>query len=581
MKKRRLHSLRWLVPELFELIAQYLSEQYDMAMLLWALPPQLLSKPLKALQQLFLALYCGKLGPLGIGTTDSITLWPKLNLPRPVDDIQVIHWIGESLELYPHVELEWVVKELSIPQTTKVTAKLVNVVDIPIAMTLWPSCLTTLCIDILSTWKNDDVLGLCSGIELLPSLEKFDVTWKLPEDLFLTLLKAVSESSITKIAYHFDRDRGMVWNEEMVEEFALWLGSKKVLSAEFQYIRILEAPMPKFCRALLGSLDLTSLTVSDGTLARDLFYYGRLAPQLKTLIVHDAHYAGLPTITRLELTFRMSERRKDENISHFVAKTLPSLTKLRVVDLPHFAMTPTAYPGLIELAPQLEELNLESGQVKTLDEVLALAATLPKCHRLNTLKLCTPVCGERGAAAIASGLADCRLLEHLTLRGCRVGAKGAATIAGVLSSCPKLVELNLSSSEIGSDGATAIAIALRHCKSLKQLHLKMNGIESRGAVALSYVLPQLHVVDLGLNHIDKEGAIVIGKVLPYCVHLTWLSLHFNPLGLQGVSAIIAGTTMSSYRCGRVGVSYSVDNEAETQLCSQAIDRLLYPDWIVF
>merc|ERR1711879_434367 len=72
------------------------------------------------------------------------------------------------------------------------------------------------------------------------------------------------------------------------------------------------------------------------------------------------------------------------------------------------------------------------------EDVLQLAAVLPLCRGLRTLKLASIGINDVGALALAKTLGSCTALRLLALNGNAIGDKGARALADSLTRCPEL-----------------------------------------------------------------------------------------------------------------------------------------------
>ncbi|EQC30259.1 hypothetical protein SDRG_12109 [Saprolegnia diclina VS20] len=568
-----------LAPELLETIAAFVPRQHEVDVLLRSLPAAQLSTPLLGLRTLFAALYGGRLG------VDGVTLWPRLCLPHALpDDAALLAQLSAALSLYRGtVALSWSSARVVAPASTSIALTLPS----PMPYPSWPSeRLTALSVTLSphAAWTRGALLELCAGLRRLPVLARLCVHWAQAAEDFGYLLQAITHSHVVDLELHFARDDRMSWNADAVTTIASWLQSRPVTALKLGYLKVDEPSVAAFCAALHACRTLQSLSLDQGALAHSYFVDTQVPPTLTSLTVHGCRYAGMRSVMAclqhaqletLHLSFLMHEQRKDDELLRFVTETLPTLPRLMSLDLPHYSFCPASIAAYVSLAPQLRDLNFETGQIKTQAGADALIAALPLCAAtLRSFKMSNLL---YSTLAMTRALAHCTALTHVTLRGSRLGVDGATAIAAAMASLPLLQELNLSSNAIGSGGATAIAdAAVSHCHRLVDLNLKTNGITCDGAAALSRLLPQLVSLELGLNQIGRDGARALAIAIPSSMALRWLGLGYNAIGVDGLLAMIEAVAMAACPWQRIGVSATGTDDAAIAICREAIRRLSYP-----
>ena len=126
---------------------------------------------------------------------------------------------------------------------------------------------------------------------------------------------------------------------------------------------------------------------------------------------------------------------------------------------------------------------------------LALLGTLGSVlPALESLRLCEPAAGPDGVPRLAEKLGAGALpaVTSLTLYSTHVGDAGASTLAAALGrgAMPRLRFLDLHSTAIGDAGLVALAPALRRLPALQRLGLGRNPLGDEGLAALVAPPPQ-------------------------------------------------------------------------------------------
>ena len=124
----------------------------------------------------------------------------------------------------------------------------------------------------------------------------------------------------------------------------------------------------------------------------------------------------------------------------------------------------------------------------TADELKLLGSLGSVLPALKTLTLCEPAAGPDGGRQLAAGLGAGALpaVTWFRISGTRVGDAGASALAAALGqgALPRLTSLALSSAAIGDAGLVALAPALRRLPALERLSLGVNPIGDEGLAAL-------------------------------------------------------------------------------------------------
>ncbi|KDO16175.1 hypothetical protein SPRG_18289, partial [Saprolegnia parasitica CBS 223.65] len=346
MTKRTRVTAPDLAPELLEAIVAFVPRQHDVHVLLASLPAAQLSTPLLGLRRLFVALYRGRLG------VDGVTLWPRLCLPHALpDDAALLAHLSAALSLYPStVALSWSSARVVVPASTSIALTLPS----PVPFASWPSeRLTALSVTLSprAAWTRGALVELCTGLRHLPMLSRLCVHWAHAAEDFGCLLQAITLSHVVDLELQFARDDRMSWNADAVSTIASWLQARPVTTLTLGFLKVDEPSVAAFCAALHACRTLQSLSLDQGALAHAYFVDAHVPPTLTSLAVHGCRYTGMRSImaclqhAQLEvlcLSFRMHEPRKDDELLRFVTETLPTLTRLRSLDLPHYSFCPAS-----------------------------------------------------------------------------------------------------------------------------------------------------------------------------------------------------------------------------------------------
>jgi len=122
---------------------------------------------------------------------------------------------------------------------------------------------------------------------------------------------------------------------------------------------------------------------------------------------------------------------------------------------------------------------------------------------------------------------------------------GADRVIDLLDAARLLEELQLRQAKLGEAGALALA-GCRNTRSLRALSLVTNRIGCDGAAALasSEHLRQLRALDVRTCTIRRDGARAIGDAF---AELRTLDLTSNPLGTEGLRALVGGSGLTALR----------------------------------
>lgn len=106
-----------------------------------------------------------------------------------------------------------------------------------------------------------------------------------------------------------------------------------------------------------------------------------------------------------------------------------------------------------------------------------------------------------------------------------------------------LETFDLSWNEIRREGALEVARGLARNRSLKKVNLSYNGFSDQGAEALGRsLLSNLHLleIDLSSNRVSNIGAKYLAKAVKVNETLKILKLGWNPMGTEGIDAVLHG-----------------------------------------
>jgi hypothetical protein len=124
----------------------------------------------------------------------------------------------------------------------------------------------------------------------------------------------------------------------------------------------------------------------------------------------------------------------------------------------------------------------------TADELMLLGTLGSVLPALETLHLCEPAAGPEGVQQLAAGLGAGALpaVTWLAIIDTHVGDAGASALAAALGqgALPRLKSLALTNAAIGDAGLVALAPALRWLPALERLSLGVNPLGDEGLAAL-------------------------------------------------------------------------------------------------
>ncbi|OQS03078.1 hypothetical protein THRCLA_04609 [Thraustotheca clavata] len=525
-----------LLPELIERIALFIASPLEIQDFVSAFPRLYLTECLCSLLDLFAAVEARQIVAV---PPQRIALWPSLELPEHIADEALMSIIIKCMPLYPSIDID---DPDILPRYTRNQS-----LKLRLSSALGPHQLESItlksrhrisCVHIQvpgdnsgHLWTPELLEQFCTIIPTLSSLERLSISWgrSSVKDCFPRVFNAITSSKATKIVLRFFSS-GVVWTKSMVEAFTKWIHQQSVSNIVLHGLALEAEAESLLLEGLSKAPSLKVLFLTKCTFVQTFFRGNRQLPtQLLSFKASSCSSTDLPhiatTIQNTSIQRLILEFTKDpgatEEADQLVLQTLPTLSHLRWLELPYFTLTSACYESLASLLPRLVKLDLKSNNLRD-DGIVALASALPLCTRLQILHLFNQDCTDVGAVALAEGIIQ--------------------------------------------------------CKSLKKIDLGDNAIENEGAIALSKALPALSDVDLSYNGIAHEGAIALGNVMPDTSRMAWLNLEGNPLGIDGVQAIINGCATSSYRRGSVELSCTLENMDDITKCQELIDQLPDPAW---
>ncbi|EQC30260.1 hypothetical protein SDRG_12110 [Saprolegnia diclina VS20] len=508
--------------ELLELIASSVADQKTMAALLDALPLSLLSPALVGVRRLL------ALQPAG-------DVWPTLGATAQMRDRPTLAALHTCISLYPMVRVYDLSLALPLCPTTRV--ELVQIATpqaLDAALDLWHAAISSLHVSVWEKrlegrWSSLDTARLASALPHLPHLRELHLSWGDRTDGLDAVLDAIVAAKITSLEINMGRDV-MYWSAHRVDRLLMWLETRPVRDVHLTRVSLAPTLHGEVVQALNACNHLRSLRLHDHLLVHSILSSRAAWPAVLTSLTAVVHLTGddtgrladASTLQRLELTADEYTALGGAAVLEAAAK-LPSLRyfKLDCRVRATTPMPPSAHLDLMALVPRLVDLCLVNTQLGD-EGLLALASALPRCTRLQRLVLVQQGCTDVGAAALAA---------HLP---------------------PALETLDLSNNAIGCDGASALASAIR-------AHLK--------------------VLRLGFNRIGLRGAIAFSQVLRTTAHMTWLGLQVNPIGADGVLALVTALAQCDTRAGPVFLQGTLaKDKREKDACMQAVANLPEPKW---
>ncbi|KDO20808.1 hypothetical protein SPRG_13624 [Saprolegnia parasitica CBS 223.65] len=523
-----------LSPDLVQLIVMYMVAEAGVASLLLALPPALLTASFAALQTLFRALFAGDFvdelfADDFVDATRSRSMHlSTLVLPETFDiydkpillaAFQAASCLYASLttdtssrvpwDLPPHVAIEL---PRRIAQARHVFSRLAP----------WHTRISLLSVEVSSVhchWTRSDLEKLATLLPTLPRLRSLHLSCEGPYafEMGLVLTALFTLRSLTHLSLTTN-----VWSEAISRVFAEWLTTAPVSSlrlrgrfpmqSQVQIVvrairsyRTLRAPSP--VRAIRSCRTLRSLALDDTALVRA-----------------------------------------------FVAAPLPAhLCELELgIDRPTAVDEPVdKISNAVALHLHLEALGVRLGLYSRPLDILPLVQCLPTLRRLRRLDLTNLELRPMARDALWTVLPR---LTELRLEKSHLGDDGVAEIAAVLPACYRLRRLSLIRQGISDVGALILARSLPLCPSLADVDLTDNVIANDGAMAFWPLLPRLTMLSLRRNRIGNDAAMALSEVLRITAHMRSLDLSENNVGLPALRAIFTALRDDSFRASVINVS---------------------------
>lgn len=146
-------------------------------------------------------------------------------------------------------------------------------------------------------------------------------------------------------------------------------------------------------------------------------------------------------------------------------------------------------------------------------------------------------------------------LTNLDLQGNKLGDMTGAALADYLLIATCLKRLDLSWNEFAGSGACAIASAMGTNQGLRFLNLAHNRFGDAATQSLGLELcdhQSLQELDLSHNRVPAAAAIVMSNALKRCPTLHTLLLNDNPIGNEGIAAVLRAIANRSEERDQLG-----------------------------
>lgn len=224
--------------------------------------------------------------------------------------------------------------------------------------------------------------------------------------------------------------------------------------------------------------------------------------------------ASLQRSSRLR-TLRLSGNGIGDAGGQALANAFVTLATLQRVDFHNNNLGDQGVRAIAESMRMAESLTEADLSANCFGEAgcTAIAASLPT--RMVSLRLCSNVLGNRGAAALGEKLRACTALEELWLASGEIGAGGMCALVNGLAGRQRLLRLRLNYNYIGRGGSTAVAECIASLPALRVLELKGCGLKTGVRVIAQKLhrLPAIEAVDLSLNQIQTDEAAAVRQRL--------------------------------------------------------------------
>ncbi|OQS00305.1 hypothetical protein THRCLA_06041 [Thraustotheca clavata] len=487
------------LPELIDVIAQFLPTNNDMYLLLQAIPVKYLSEALSTLQYLMLMqtkqnINNSNMLYFPIQIEDA--LWPNLPLTNNkisndgMAALKKIILLYSSITLDPHRDFD-----LPLNTNAKITYCCIKSLESMTKILLLhdASNLTLSMNDVLKTIKNRHSLSLWHGVAALPKLERLTVK--------------TSYRSIPRLI-----------------EFVAIVKSSKTLK------HLLLA-----CEYQMGD---DNLALYDRNFVENLC---AMSKNLTSLVLKN-------------LTIPASFVSKKFNCPEWLISQKPELLKFKHGKLSGIILNTTEVANVIESIAGMDLIEfginwngIERCSANSNIKLLEVLGEMPSLRKLKISGFVLDVQCCELLAKILPRLQVCWLFNNQLDNNCGI-------LAQALTQCTRLHRLSLIHQSLSDESATLIANSIATGSTIRSLDLSSNKIGSLGAIALSYVMPQLDSINLSRNEVGYDGAIAIAKIICHLNH-TSLTLDSNPLTKDGANAIISQLILCTNRLQAVSMKH--------------------------
>ncbi|EQC32762.1 hypothetical protein SDRG_09734 [Saprolegnia diclina VS20] len=410
-------------------------------------------------------------------------LWPALALPpHAVVDAEARVLLAKAMVMYPLVRVRHVPQALS-----------------------WPLLPTT-------------TIAL-SSFHMKP--DAFDLAVAHWPDQLVSLHVLLLEKAQAQ-----DEEGDATWCRARVS--SLCDGLRTLRRLRHLHLRLcLRRPAPELWDALTAASALESLTLDADA---DSVWDTR--PLSKWIV-------GRPGLRSLHLINLVSDASAaDDDATSELATAIVGAAQLRSLQLVHCAVTRSLLHH--NLPPQMVRLVIHTDDASMdVTQLVRAAASAPG------LRIFSLVCAPTSRPSPLLAFRAATSLRHLSLKFVPISFDACSDLARLL---PRLHTLTLDGNDLDDDAVVALAPAFADAILLRKVYVRHQPFGDKGAMALATALPRsLRVVSLAKNQIGTAGAVAFGERLHLAsTHWTTLVLRANPLGRDGVMALLAALAVRPF-----------------------------------
>ena len=200
----------------------------------------------------------------------------------------------------------------------------------------------------------------------------------------------------------------------------------------------------------------------------------------------------------------------------------------------------------------VEKLNLAGNKLCRVGGI-AIADMIETNHIISTLNLSGNGLTDAVAATLGTILASSSSVKWLDISRNEFTDKSGETIANMFQHNTDLLYVNISWNKFGSKASGLIADSLAHNAFLEELDFSWNGVGDEGGKHWAEGFPSMRMKRLNLSHtrLGEAAAVALAAKLGSNTSMESLDLSDNPIGIEGIMALVEGLKTNKLLKGNV------------------------------